>query len=382
MSTQRNSPVLDMYESQGEVGVRDDCRTHQSYSAVEAEHQAIRTGIGLVDYSAYGKFVVRGPAALELVNRVVMADVARVPIRRMVSTPMLREDGTLLCDAHVANLGEEYLLLTEGAPADHVVAGLRAQAALLGGVEIVDRTRESVLFGLDGPYAWELLRELAGMSILSMRYLEVMVDESIGDIPVALYRAGKTGEFGYWIHCDSANAHQLWKLLLQAGRPFNLVPCGYAAIDLCRLENRFLNPLREGTEAENALELNCRILVSSDKGEYIGKPAIDRMLASGPRRRMIGLLLSEKAGLPEPGTAVAYREQVIGQVVSAGHSFTLNRTIALALLDVEYAYVGLDYELRADGQSSPARTVSSPFILTRSLSVRPQEDSYQARARS
>src|SRR5439155_8197535 len=96
----------------------------------------------------------------------------------------------------------------------------------------------------------------------------------LNDIAITVCRAGKTGEFGYWLLVAVEQAVTLWRFLLEEGRDYHLTPCGYESIDLCKLENRFINMKREGHMADNVLELNTRILVDPEKEEYIGCDAV------------------------------------------------------------------------------------------------------------
>jgi aminomethyltransferase len=380
MSEAMSSAIVQSRSGNDSVGAQ--AMDERRDGSLREEYRLLREGIGLSDYRAMGKFKVLGPASLELVNRVVLADVSRVPIKKMLATFILREDGGVVCETYVANLGDGYLLLTEGASPAEIAGLLANEARDVPGTEVVDTTRETALFSVDGPYAWELMKDLVGMAILGARYLEVVTDQSIAGTPATIYRAGKTGEFGYWIEVGKESAERTWAALLEAGRPFDLAPCGSEATDLCKLENRFINVVREGARAGNVLELNCRTMVSRDKGEYRGRAAVESVIERGLRRRLIGLALergSPSDELPELGAAVSYRGVAIGKVANVAYSYTLGRPIAVAFLDVDYAYVGLDYDVGPSCARSNARTVSAPFVFNKSLAIRFQESSYLAR---
>ena len=182
---------------------------------------------------------------------------------------MLRPDGRVLCDVYVLNQGGSYLLLTEGAPPDSVGAAIAQSCQAVDASEPQDLTTSHALVGLDGPFAWELLKALIGVKVLGTRYLEVLGGQRIGPVPVTVLRAGKTGEFGYLLLTEAGNAPSLWEQLLQTGQAFDALPCGLETIDLCKLENRIVNVRKEGAMAANALELNCRVMVGREKEDYI-----------------------------------------------------------------------------------------------------------------
>jgi aminomethyltransferase len=233
------------------------------------------------------------------------------------------------------------------------------------------------LIGLDGPFSWELLKDEVSIRTIGLRYLDVMPQQILAGVPVDLLRAGKTGEFGYLLKCAAADTGKLWDALLAAGAPLGLIPCGTEAFELAKLENRFTSMKREGAAAQNVLELNCRVVVSREKGDYVGREAVEEAMDGGLKRRIVGFRCDEGAALPEIGAeigaSVRYGGEEIGVVVAADRSYGLdNSVIGLAFITLDYAYAGCRYEV--DGVGA-VQTVSAPFLLNRSLMIRPQEDS-------
>lgn len=372
--TTGTGPLAPRYGDTATLGRRDGRDCVATFASLEHEHRRLRSGVGITDYSHYGKFLLTGPQAVDLANRVSLLDVLRLPIHKIAPSFILNPDASVLCESYVVNRGDGYLLLTEGCEPADVLACIEEERARVGGpVEIVDLTDATALIGLDGPFSWELAKEFFGMRILGVRYLDVVQNQSIDDVEVTVYRAGKTGEFGYWIQCDAERAVEVWDRLVEEGAQFDLRPCGYEAVELCKLENRFVNMTREGAGATHVLELNTRILIDREKDAYRGSEPV---LEAAVDRRLVGLHLAADATAPEPGAEVRYRGQPIGRVENSGYSYTLGRPIAVAFLDAEYAFVGLDYDVASAGTAQPARTVSAPFVLNRSLEIRPQEHSY------
>lgn len=384
MSATWESPVLGLYKNEATAAVQDGCTMAARYATVQAEYERLRKGIGLVDDNHYGKFVLQGSAALDVVNRVTLADVSRLAINRMLVTYMLKPDSAVRCEVYVVHQRDGYLLLTDGAPPDEVLTVLKEECqSHQGSVTLTDSTRTVGLIGLDGPFAWELLKDLVGVGILGTRFLGVLEEQTVADIPVTIFRAGKTGEFGYLLKVDGKQTIPLWQRLQEAGKEYDVTPCGFEAIDMCKLENRVVNMKCEGKRAQNALELNCRYMVPRDKDNYVGEAAIKDAVAHGPQRRLIGLTMAwpnasaTQAG-PAPDSPIQHQGTAIGTLANTTWSFTLGKQIGLAFIQTPYAYVGLDYTLQAGGVSCPVRTVSAPFIMNRSISIRPQEDSYKA----
>jgi len=352
------------------------------FGAVEKEYGCVRNGVGLSDNSHYGKFRLAGPSALEAVNFINLADISRLAVNKATQSYLLQPDGRVLSDVYVLNQGGNYLLLTEGAPPDAVGAAIAQSCQTVGAGEPQDLTTSHALVGLDGPFAWELLKALIGVKVLGTRYLEVLGGQKIGPVPVTVLRAGKTGEFGYLLMTEAANAASLWEQLVHAGQSFDALPCGIETIDLCKLENRIVNVRKEGAMAANALELNCRVMVGREKEDYVGREVIEAARRDGIRRRLIGVTIAGAGAgnLPDVGSEIQHQGESIGVLANTGYSYTLGQAIGAGFIDTPYAYVGLDYELKTPKGSLGLHTVSAPMILNRSISIRPQEDSYKTSA--
>ncbi len=374
------SKIAAYYDKNETAGWRDGLVTPAVYDTMENEYWRIRKGIALADYSHYGKFRVEGTGALDLINKISFADAVRVPINRMMPSYILNEDGSLFCEIFVANYGDYYQIFSDGVAPEQLFALLREVIEKrTPDTFIKDETETQSLVGLDGPYSWELLKEFMGAGIIGTRYLEIIPDNRLDGIPFTLYRAGKTGEYGYLLQVDANHVIPFWQKLLDLGQRFELRPAGYQALDLCRMENRFANIHQEVRLAKHVLELNTRVMVGRDKGDYLGRAAVEQKLVNGVERRLIGMVLED--GLNDPttlnaGDGVYSDNDKIGEIANVGFSYTSNRWIALGFLNTDYAYVGLDYRIRGENGEHEARTVSAPFIFNQSLRIRPQEDSY------
>ena len=146
------SPLADHYSADAKLGSNDQCEIAREFAGVEQEYAAVRNSVAFADNCHYGKFRVTGSGALDLMNRVVMADVARLAIGRATWTFMLREDGSTLCDVYVVCAGDEYLLFSEGVTPSEVLAVLSAEASSHM-VELTDLTESVALIGIDGPFS-------------------------------------------------------------------------------------------------------------------------------------------------------------------------------------------------------------------------------------
>lgn len=379
MESTWKSPLLNFYGKDFTEGVNDGCLCAKNYGDQNAEYQALRHSVTITDNCHYGKFRVEGGSALDCVNKVVMADVSRLAIGRSVWTFMLADDGKIICDVYVVCTGEDYLVFSEGVE-PHAVHQLLKESAEAHGAHVEELTSSIGLIGIDGPYSWELLKELVGVRILGLRYLEFLEKQPIGGAEVHVVRAGKSGEFGYQIIVPVEHVQAVWQQLLDTGKQFDVEPAGYDVQSLCRLENRFINIHREAAATKNPLELNCRVMIDQEKEDYNGEEALKQAMEGELEHRIIGLCLDgAEESTPQLDAKVMIGEQSLGRIVNAGFSPILGKPIALALLAADVAYVGLNLTVELASGTTSAKTVSAPFVFNKSMTVRPQEDSYHNR---
>lgn len=376
----RLSQIATFYGERATVGWRDGRAVSSVYETVEAEYRKIRKGITLTDCSYVGNFRLEGPDAFRLLDRISFAGLNRLTLGRLLPSYVLDEEGGLFCEVLVADAGDGYRLISEGADPVQVRALLDATAASGGlDVAIIDETQTQSFIGLNGPYSWELLKSLIGPSAIGLRALETLPGNQVDGILFAVHRVDKAGEYGYLLQVDHDYLLALWQQLLEVGRRFEIAPVGYEAVDLCKLENRLTNIHREARSAAHVLELNTRVLVRRDGSDYRGRSAIEKALSDGIKRRLIGMMVEdERAAQPliEPGDGVYADGVRVGDIAHCAFSFALRRWLILAFLAVDYAYVGLRYQLGSRRGDCGVRTVSAPFTVSESLRIRPRQDSY------
>lgn len=349
--------------------------TALAFTDAKTEYDRLRQGVGISDQGHYAKFRVSGSGALDYLNNLNLPDVARLPIGRAMTSFLLGDNGEIVCECYVIAVGDGYMLFTEGTNVDTAYDYLKANVGDHA-VSIENITSEVGLIGLDGPFSWELLKEMIGVRILGLRYLEMLENQKIGNTSAHIIRAGKTGEFGYLLIVGAAQVGECWNTLMTAGAKFHIQPVGTATLDLCRLENRFPNMRLEGAKVSNPIELNCRVMFDHEKDDHKGRTALENVMEEGPARRLIGFCVASSSKVPNVGDKVVVGGQEIGEVANALFSHGLEQPIGLALVSVDLAYVGLDYEIKSGEETLAASTVSAPFVSNRSMTIRPQEDSY------
>ena len=352
----------------------------------EHEYNAIRNAAALIDISPLFKYVVTGPDAARLVDRVITRDIRSMDVGQVFYTPWCDEHGAVIDDGTVSRLDEQRFRWTSAEPS---LRWITLNAAGLN-VEIADVSETTAALALQGPMAAQVLRAAADASIETLRYFRVRHGHIAG-VPVDISRTGYTGDLGYEIWMPSERALDVWDALMSAGQAFELKAAGMLALDVARTEAGLLLLDVDYVGSRKALiqsqryspyELGLSRLVSLDKGPFVGRAALAAERRARPRRKIVGLEIEwsdvearyDKVGLAPVAPAATSRVAVpvvrgsrqIGRATTTPWSPTLKRLIALATIDKPYYDEGtrVEFEITVEGVRHfvGARVVRTPFF--------------------
>ena len=336
---------------------------------------ALRGAAGLTRMDHVSRVRCTGNGALDALARL---STRRLFVRegQMAHTLFLREDGFPLADAYIAHAEDgAYYILAEGLSEIQLVALVESVAR--GGVSVDGVGAELALFGVNGPYAWEVVMNVCGAAALGMPYLSVLHFEH----GICL-RAGKTGEYGYDLLIERGMAEAFEAELARAGEPFGLRPVGLDALDQCALENWHFNvrTLRETPLARplTPLELQLQSRVAY-KGDFVGAFALRERRAEGIRVRATAFTA---AGPVRPGDAILFREHPVGEVLASGWSATCGKWVGISLISTRLAHPHI-HAFVAESPAGPVAlsTATPPLINNRSLYIDTNRHSYRTRER-
>lgn len=335
------------------------------YGSILAEHRAVRERAGLFDVSHMGEVAVEGPGARGLLQRLLSNDVARLPPGRALYTLMCREDGGTVDDLIVLCRGDErFLLVVNAANREKDVRWIAGWAEGASGAAVRDVSDRWALLALQGPAAEAVLAGAAGAAgeaLSRLRPFGLLEDFPVDGVRCLVSRTGYTGEDGFELFCRPEEAAAAWERLLAAGRPLGLQPAGLGARDTLRLEAALPLYGHELSEEINPYEARLDRFVRLDKGDFVGREALARVRAQGPRRLLAGLVVRGRGGVPRAGYAVLAGGRRVGEVTSGSFSPTLGRGIALALVEPAQATPGRPLGVEGRDRLLAAETVALPF---------------------
>ena len=333
-----------------------------SYRGIIAEHRSVRTHAGLFDVSHMGEIDLRGPRAVDAVQYLTINDVRPLAVYQLQYNAMCNEHGGLIDDLTVCRLASDhFLLIVNAGNIDKDFQWITQH--LMAGVEARDVSQATALLALQGPEAEAILQRLTPANLSRLSYFHAL-STSLDGHQGLVCRTGYTGEDGFEILLDADRAPVVWETLLAAGQDVALRPVGLGARDTLRLEARYLLYGTDMDETTNPFEVGLGWLTKLDKGDFIGRQALQRRRAEGAQRRLVGFVMQER-GVPRAQYRVVQDNQPIGTVTSGTMSPTLGQAIGTALVPRAHAKTGTEFAIEIRRQAIAARVVPPPFVPRR-----------------
>ena len=328
------------------------------YSGVIDEHLAVRTRAGLFDVSHMGEIEVRGPAALELCQKITANDVSRMKRQQAQYNLLMNENGGIVDDVIFYRVETNYFLICVNASnSDKDFAWIKKYAG--SEVEIRNASLDYAQLALQGPLAQQILQPLTPLSLGEIKPF-FFASSAVSSIRCLIARTGYTGEDGFELYCDSADGEKLWQVLLKNGRPMGLEPAGLGARDTLRLETAYPLYGHELDDTTTPLEAGLEWVVKLAKGPFIGRDVLLQQKEEGVKRKLVGLELLEP-GIARSDYPLSKGENNIGRVTSGTKSPTLGKAIALGYVSAEESQIGNTVEVEIRSRRLRARIVPVPF---------------------
>ena len=320
----------------------------------------MREAAGLFDVSHMGEFFFEGPGAVEALDRLITNRFASLPDGRAVYAGLCAEDGTFVDDVVAYRLSPERAMLCVNA-ANRAADWAHCQAHHAGEAQLRDESDAWAQLAVQGPKARALVEGLcAPADAETLRGLRrfALCEAPVAGVPCLVARTGYTGEDGYELFCPADQAPTLWEAALEAGA----TPCGLAARDSLRLEAALALYGNDIDAEHTPYDAGLGWIVKLDKGEFVGRAALQAASERPPRERLVGFTLEGK-GIPRAGMAVLDATGApVGRVTSGTRSPTLQQALGLAYVPPALAEPGSPLQIDVRGRAVPAAVVPTPFL--------------------
>jgi glycine cleavage system T protein (aminomethyltransferase) len=341
----------------------------QQYTSIRDEHFAVRKAAGLFDVSHMGRFRITGPSTTAFVQRLVTNDVSRLERGQAQYNLMCNESGGIVDDLVVYCSESGFLAVVNASNREKDLDWMRSHAP--ADVTIEDRTFELALVAFQGPQAERLLPSSHGLHDLPYFGFR---DGDVAGVRAVISRTGYTGEDGFEIMVENERIGQVWDAILENGAAHGVLPAGLGARDAARLEAALRLWGNDMDETVNAYEAGLGWTVKLDKGDFVGREALQKVKAEGPQRKLVGLKM-QPGDIARHGAAVSIGNVHAGVITSGTHSFFLGYPIALAMVEARSLQVGERAVVEVRGREAPAEVVKLPFYRGSAHSITEKKES-------
>jgi aminomethyltransferase len=328
-----------------------------------AEHNAVRTSVGIFDVSHMGDIRLAGPEALAAVQHISMNDASRLSLGQAQYSALLYPQGTFVDDVIVHRLGEEdYLLVINAGTREKDFNWVRDNTRQFH-CKVENLSDDFTQIAIQGPKGVNLLQKLTAADLSAVKFYWVTRGTVCGLKNILIARTGYTGEDGFEIYVpsDESTSVMVWNQVIEAGKEFGAVPCGLGARNTLRLETKLPLYGHEISDTISVWEAGLDRFCKMEKPDFIGRAALEKAKAAGLKRTLVGLEMVDR-GIARDGYKVWDESGCeIGYVTSGSFAPYLKKNIALAYVPPGAATVGSTVKVEIRGQGVRAQVVPTPF---------------------
>jgi sarcosine oxidase subunit alpha len=340
-----------------------DWKRAHHYVGAEAEVAAVRSRVGVIDVSSLGKFRVKGPGAVDLLERLYPSRFGDLAIGRIRYGLMLNDEGVIIDDGTVYRVSDDefFVTVTTGNTAALERWMTWWQADWNFDVRLLNLTGALAAINLAGPNARTVMQRVtdADISAEAFPYMSGRRIDVVGVSSLVL-RIGFVGEMGYEIHFPSMYGEHVWQRIMQAGADQQIARFGLEAQRILRLEKQHIL-VGQDTDAESdPYEVGMGWTVKADKPDFLGKRSLEDLEKAGPTERLVGFT-AEGSWVPPEGASVVHEGTWVGRVTSSRRSEAAASIVGLAWVPAGWAVPGTPFRIEFGSKAAQAKVVMEPF---------------------
>jgi aminomethyltransferase len=340
---------------------------YPSGGGLVAEHKAVRGAVGVFDVSHMGDIRIHGAkkpsGALAAVQHLSMNDASKLAIGQAHYSALLYPQGTFVDDVIVHRLGEDdYLLVINAGTREKDVNWVRENTKGFDCV-VEDLSDSYTQLAIQGPRAIDVMRKLTDAQLDGIKNYWFTHGTVCGLKNILIARTGYTGEDGFEIYVpsDQATSERVWNEVIEAGRELGIVPAGLGARNTLRLEAKMALYGHEISDTINVWEAGLDRYCKMEKGDFIGRAALEKAKAAGLKRTLVGLEMIDRGIARDEYCCCSESGDAVGVITSGSPSPTLGKNIALAYVPPQLSAVGMTILVEIRGNNYRAKVVPTPF---------------------
>jgi len=330
------------------------------YEGVNAEHETVRTGVGVFDVSHMGEFLLTGPNALALIQKVTSNDASTLTIGRAQYSCLPNRDGGIVDDLLVYKVkDEQYLLVVNASNIEkdwNWISKFNTK-----GVEMKNISDHVSLLAVQGPKAILALQKLTDINLSDIPYYTFKKGKFNGEENVVISNTGYTGAGGFEIYFANEVADKMWDAIFKAGAEFGIKPIGLGARDTLRLEMGFCLYGNDINDTTSPIEAGLGWITKFTK-EFTNSKALLEQKEKGVSKKLVGFEMIDR-GIPRHDYPIADANgNVIGIVTSGTQSPTLNKAIGMGYVPTAFAKADSEIFIMIRDKAIKAKVVKIPFL--------------------
>lgn len=334
-----------------------------SYTSINEEHHCVRTNAGVFDVSHMGEFMLKGPNALDLIQRVTTNDASKLTDGKAQYSCLPNDKGGIVDDllVYCIEQNKTYMLVVNASNIEKDWNWISSHNTK--GVEMHNISDKTGLLAVQGPKAVEYMQQLTDMNLKDLQYYTFTKGKFAGIDNVLVSATGYTGAGGVEIYFETKgnDAEHIWNEIFRVGGPHGMKPIGLAARDTLRLEKGFCLYGNDIDDTTNPIEAGLGWITKFTK-DFTARPIIEKYKNEGVTRKLVGLEMVDR-GIPRHGHIIQNAEgKEIGVVTSGTQSPSLGKAIGMAYVAKEHSAIGSDVFVMIRDKGIKAQVVKIPFM--------------------
>lgn len=333
-----------------------------SYSGINDEHQAVRKNAGVFDVSHMGEFILKGPDALDLIQRTTSNDASKLTAGKAQYSTLPNDNGGLVDDLLVYCIEENkiYMLVVNASNIEKDWE--RISSFNTKNVEMHNISEKTCLLAIQGPNATQILQPLTNIDILNLKYYTFAKDKFAGVDNVLISATGYTGAGGVEIYFEDKDgaADKIWDAIFKEGQPQGLKPIGLGARDTLRLEMGYCLYGNDIDDTTSPMEAGLGWVTKFTK-QFPSSAIFEKQKSEGTAKKLVGFEMIDK-GIPRHDYIIKNAEgNMIGKVTSGTQSPSLGKAIGMGYVENKYTAIDGEINIEVRDRLLKAKVVKFPF---------------------
>ena len=336
-------------------------RRSRYFEHVGNEHNNIRNNVGIIDITSFSKFRVSGSKAETYLDRLVSRRLPKSPGRVQLAHALTKHGGVRSEFTITRNEDDSFYLVSSGAAERYDWSYLHKNLPEDESVRLENLTTSHATLVVAGPNSRKVLQKITDtdLSNESFRWLTSQSIE-IGFAPVRAMRVNFVGELGWEIHHPIEYQRHIFEQLMQAGEEFNIGQCGMRAMDSLRIEKSYRMWGQDLTREYSILEAGLGMFVHMDKGDFIGRDALQRQMNEGVPQEFVTVVVDNVEDADPLGSEPLWDgDRMIGRVTAGAYGHFIEKSLAIGYVQSGYGKVGTQFEIEILGDRFPCTVVEN-----------------------